>query len=140
MLPKLLSNIITFTKGLFAGQIVDNRLNPHLLTLAITGYNIQSQTLGIPDRFGIFSPQPPRLQVHQATAFIVFLFGACLTIVTCAFPLFIRRSRGLPNTKGIVAGQVVICVVLIAGLYWVMCCGRRRMEGYEWGDWKVHED
>lgn len=140
MPPKLLSDIMTFTKGLFEGEIVDNQLNPNLLTLATNGYSIQSQTLRIPDRFGLFSPKPPRLQVHQASVFIVFVFGSYLTLMGAAFTVFLMRLCGLPNIKRIAVGQLAISAVLIALLYLLICCSRRRAPGYEWEDWKVHND
>ena len=70
----LVHNAVRAIKGFLKPQVVDGRLNPVRLAVATRGYWIQSHVLHIPDRFGWFSPGPPRLQVHQATS---LAFLAC---------------------------------------------------------------
>ena len=74
MSGKFIGNILTILKEAFAGEIVNNQLNSLRLAIATTGYRIQSCTLQIPDRFGFFSPGPPRLQVFEGLSFI-FMVG-----------------------------------------------------------------
>ncbi|KAF2005705.1 hypothetical protein P154DRAFT_571002 [Amniculicola lignicola CBS 123094] len=133
-----LRNTLAFTKGLLAGQIVDNRLNSQLLALATTGYRVHS-TLHIPDPFGLFSPSTPHLQVHQATLFILFALASWLTISLCGLLLYVLRPALRPDIWFIAAQQFVGPTTLIASLYVFICCGRHRQPGYEWEDWKVHE-
>ncbi|RYP65286.1 hypothetical protein DL770_009032 [Monosporascus sp. CRB-9-2] len=61
----LTSGILKAVKALLSPQIIDNRLNPYYLAVATRAYWIQSHILRIPDRFGFFSPGPPRLQVLE---------------------------------------------------------------------------
>ena len=91
MLYNLISNILTTAKGVFAGKIVDNGLNPLHLAIATTGFRIQSCTLHIPNRIYFFSPGPPRLQGDEATPFIVLVCGSCLGIVMDGFLIFVIR-------------------------------------------------
>lgn len=140
MLHNLISNILTIAKGVFAGEIVDNRLNPVHLAIATTGFRIQSRTLHIPHRIGFFSPGPPRLQVHEAASFFVLMFGSCFAIVSGGFIIFLIRLCGLPNSlKG---GAVMLSMIIAqAVVIWVIvCCDRRRVPGYDWGDWKLRKD
>ena len=135
----LISNILTVVKGVFAGEIIDNRLNPIHLAIAITGFRIQC-TLHIPHRIGFFSSGPPRLQVHEAASFIVLMFGSCFAIVSGGFVIFLIRLCGLPNSlKG---GAVMLSMIIAqAVVTWVIvCCDRRRVPGYDWGDWKLRKD
>lgn len=140
MLHNLIPNILTIAKGVFAGEIVDNRLNPVHLAIATTGFRIQSHTLHIPPRIGFFSPGPPRLQVHEAASFFVLVFGFCFGIVSGGFVVFVIRLCGLPNS--LKAGAVMLSMIIAqAVVIWVMvCCDRRRVPGYDWGDWKLRKD
>lgn len=91
MVGKLISNILAISQGDWAGQIVNNPLNPLNLTIATTEYRIQSRTLQIPDRFGFFSPGPPRLQVHDGGMFIVIVGLICMNLICSAFLVFMCR-------------------------------------------------
>jgi len=81
MLHNLITNILSIAKKVFAGEIVDNRLNPVHVAIATTGFRIQSGTLHIPHRIDFFSFDSPRLQVHEAAFFIFLMFGFCVAIV-----------------------------------------------------------
>ena len=138
---KPISNIVAFFKGVFAGQVVNNQLNPLLLDIAIKGYCIQSHSLQIPDRFGIFSSGPPRLQVHEGLAFITLVGLVCLTLVLDAFNVFVCRLYGQPNCRKL--GAVFPPLILVPGfvLFWIAAVNdRRRKPGYEWADWKLRKD
>ena len=140
MLHNLISNILTIAKGVFAGEIVDSRLNPVHLAIATTGFRIQSRTLHIHHRFGFFSPGPPRLQVYEATSFIVLVFGSCFEIVSGGFVVFVIRLCGLPNS--LKAGAVMLSMIIAqAVIVWILvCCDRHRVPGYDWEDWKLRKD
>lgn len=140
MLRDLISDILATTKGVFAGEIVNNRLNPVRLAITTTGYRIQSRMLHIPDRMGFFSSGPPRLQVHEATCFIVLVSWLCFSIISSGFLVFWVRVAGLPNHRKVGAVMSLI-TVSEAVLFWVMACyDRRRAPGYEWGDWKLRKE
>ena len=51
--------------SVWSDQVVNGQLNPVLLDLANRGYYIQSEVLHISERYGVFSPGPPRLQVYE---------------------------------------------------------------------------
>lgn len=90
------NGIVEAIKGLFSPQIAtDSRLNPHHLALATRGYRIQSRVLHVPDRYGIFSPGPPRLQVHEGSTFFVMILMLVLTAPwfgTFIFLSFLRED------------------------------------------------
>ena len=138
---KPISNIVAFFKEVFAGQIVNNQLNPIHLAVATTGYRIQSQSLQIPDRFGIFSPGPPRLQVHEGLAFITMVALICLTLVLDAFNVLVCSLYGQPNCRKL--GAIFPPLILVPGFafFWIAAVyDRRRVPRYEWADWKVRKD
>lgn len=138
------SNFISDTfetiKGAFAGQIVNNRLNPVHHSIATTGYRIQPTTLHIPDRYGFFSPGPARLQVWEAMSFIYVGFQCCIGIASDILIVFLARLFGLSNS--LKAGAVILSVSLVqSAVVWVsVYCDRRRAPGYEWDDWKLRKD
>ena len=140
MFGRLFNNVLAILQEVFAGQIVNNQLNPRHLAVATTGYRIQSQTLQIPDRFGLFSPGPPRLQVHEGLSFIIMVGWICLTLVSNALSVFLSRRYGLPACQKFGA---IFSVTTVPGaaLFWVIVIhDRRRAPGYEWEDWKLRKD
>lgn len=140
MLDNLISNILVIPKGVFAGEIVNNRLNPFHLAVATTGYRIQSHTLQIPERIGFFSSGPPRLQVYEATFFIVAASWICLNLICNSFLFLLDRLYGLPNCRKLGVAYSLI-IVAEALFFWVLaCCDRRRAPGFEWEDWKLRKD
>lgn len=140
MVHNPISNILAITKGVFAGEIVNNRLNPIHLAIATTGYRIQSHTLHIPDRIGFFSSGPPRLQVHEAASFIVLVVGACFSVISGGFVVFLLRLCGLPNSSKLGAAMSSTTVAQAVIIWVLVCCDRRRAPGYDWGDWKLRKD
>ncbi|KAF4979246.1 hypothetical protein FZEAL_4491 [Fusarium zealandicum] len=52
-------------------RVKDDGANPFFLYIGAKGYHLQSQVFRVPQRFGVFSPGPPLLQVHQAI-FVTF--------------------------------------------------------------------
>ncbi|KAK0509195.1 hypothetical protein JMJ35_008566 [Cladonia borealis] len=140
MFGKLISNILAIYKEAFAGQIVNNQLNPLHLAIATTGYHIQSCTLQIPDRLGFFSPGPPRLQAHEGFCFILVVFWYCMAIFNGALITFLSRGRGLPTCQKLGA---IYLMMMVPGtlLIWIAAVNdRRRAPGYEWKDWKLRKD
>lgn len=140
MLHDLISNILAVTKGVFAGEIVNNRLNPIRLAIATTGYRIQSRTLHIPDRVGFFSSGPPRLQVHEATCFILVVCWVCFSIISSSLLVFMVRLAGKPNSGKLGAVLSSITIAEVAFFWFVACYDRRRAPGYDWGEWKLRKD
>ncbi|KAF2498881.1 hypothetical protein BU16DRAFT_308438 [Lophium mytilinum] len=127
------SIIIEIAKGVFAGQIVNDHLNPIHLAIATNGYRIQSQTLHIPDRIGFFSSGPPRLQVYQASMFFLLIMGPCYSIISAAFVVFVVRR----NSIKIAAFMLSITVAQTIAIWALVCFDRHRAPGYEWEDWKA---
>ena len=135
-----LSSILAILKQALAGQIVNNQLNPLHLNIATTGYRIQSQTLKTPDRFGFFSPGPPRLQVHEGLYFLIMLGWIGLNVIFNAFSVFVCRLAGLSTCQKLGAAYALTMIPGVV-LFWIgAVCDRRRAPGYEWGEWKVRTD
>lgn len=132
MLHDLISNILAITQGVFAGEIVNNRLNPIRLAIATTGYHIQSRTLHIPDLIGFFSSGPPRLQVHEATCFILVVCWVCFSIISSSLLVSMVRLAGKPNSGKFGAVLSSITIAEVAFFWIVACYDRRRAPGYDW--------
>ena len=140
MLGKLISNFLALYREAFAGQVVNNQLNPLHLAIATTGYRIQSCTLQIPDWLGLFSPGPPRLQAHQGSGFIIVAFWYCMVIFNVPLMTFLSRGYGLPTCQKLGAFYLIF---LIPGtlMIWIAAVNDpRRAPGYEWDDWKLRKD
>ncbi|RYP32207.1 hypothetical protein DL767_005363 [Monosporascus sp. MG133] len=143
MPPSLTGNVLKAVKGLLSPQIIDNRLNPCHLAVATRAYWIQSHILRIPDRFGFFSPGPPRLQVYQSVwfTFLVVMFGFLLCtaffIWGAVVMLYRLEERPAPTLLG---PMVALTVVTIASLWVLECFDRHRAPDYDWGDWKVRKE
>jgi hypothetical protein len=126
---------VTFQQ-LLRGEIIDNQLNPAQLAVAKHGYRIQSQILGIPDRLGIFSPGPPRLQTHEGAAFVVMtiIFGLIILLNSMTFFFWKRLGdlevqSAVPLALGLVGAEAAMVVILC-----IACCfDRRRSPGYVGG-------
>lgn len=140
MFGKLISNILAIYKEAFAGQIINNQLNPLHLAIGTTGYRIQSRILQIPDRFGLFSPGPPRQQVHEGLGFIIMVGWICLSLISNGFSVYLTRRYGFPTYQKLGA---IFSVTTVPGafLFWMIIINdRRRAPGYEWEDWKLRKD
>jgi hypothetical protein len=142
MSRNLISSMLHSITVAFSPQVTaSNTLNPIHLAIATRGYWIQSRIFYIPDRYGFFSPGPPRLQVYQG-----FLFIALFIMVICS--IFCGASSVLlasltPDHKPIWKA-VVFMVILVGGtvaMIWVTeCFSKRRARDYDWGDWKQRKD
>lgn len=136
MSRNFISSILHNITVTFSPQITaSNTLNPDLLTLGTTGYWIQSHILYIPDRYGFFSPGPPRLQVNQGFLFIFLSIMIVSSLFCGAFTVFVVSLR--PDHKPIWKA-VVFQVTLVGGtvaMVWVTeCFSERRTRDYDWGD------
>ncbi|RYP07058.1 hypothetical protein DL764_002749 [Monosporascus ibericus] len=143
MPPSITGDVLKVVKGLLSPQIIDNRLNPYHLAVATRAYWIQSHILRIPDRFGFFSPSPPRLQVHQSDWLIILvtMFGVLLCTAfflsgTVAL-LYRLGERPVPTLLG---PMVALTVVTMASLWVLQCFDPRRALDYDWRDWKVRKE
>ncbi|KAF2009679.1 hypothetical protein BU24DRAFT_468035 [Aaosphaeria arxii CBS 175.79] len=143
MLLQTLTNTLTTLKGLFAGAVVNGSINPYLESFATSGYRIQSQTLGIPDKYGIFQTGPPRSQVLQAQQVMGLIYGCCFSIflnVYCASFAIFYNHLPWKDVVECVAGLTLCELGLLGSLYWAMLNDFTRAPGYEWPDWKDHTE
>ena len=140
MLAKLLGDTKAFVKGFFAGQIVDNRLDPYRLAAARAGYKLQSQTFRIRERYRIFSPGPPRLQVWEANHVIPLLFLIIWAISFYITMNFLLDVMGKPKRMETAALTLAITSSMLILLYIIALYDNCREPGYEWPDWKEHKD
>ncbi|KAI0135680.1 hypothetical protein F4814DRAFT_402144 [Daldinia grandis] len=142
IMPQNLAHKIpnTLSLALLQPDVIHNQLNPVRLAVAAECYRIQSQTLRIPDRYGLFSPGPARLQVYQAGRCMVLFFSLGYLNVAAWAP-----SIALLVLVGGEAGRVVLVLgaveVLVVVAFWVaMCRDRRRRLGFVWWDWNERRD
>ncbi|EQB58403.1 hypothetical protein CGLO_01351 [Colletotrichum gloeosporioides Cg-14] len=78
----------------------DYRLNTAHLAIATRGYYIQTEIFRIPERFGVFSPGPPRLQAHQGFLFVIQTVLVAIWGVPAAFGFLLLKytDREFPMT------------------------------------------
>lgn len=140
MFGKLISNIFAILRQAFAGEIVDNQLNSLYLAIATSGYRIQSRALQIPDRLGLFSPGPARLQVHEGWSFLYMVGWTCMVMILDASLVYAcRRPHGGPPCQ--LGGLSLRLMVPGAVIFWIASVyDRHRAPGYEWADWKLWKD
>jgi len=138
----LISSILnTITTSLSPQITASNTLNPVQLALATRGYWIQSHILYIPDQYGFFSPDPPRLQVYQGFLFIYLCLMIVGEIFLGAGVVFLMSLT--PDHKPIwkVVVFMVALVVGVVAMIWGMACSHEnRAPDYEWKDWKLRKD
>jgi hypothetical protein len=138
--PAMFNNTIATLRLLHAGQVLSDppRLNPLFVPLGTNAYRIQSQTLGIPDHWGMFSAGPPRLQAYEAGTFLTMCFCLLYNLFLATFTLTICW---LARTKNFwwIALSTYALVGGAAACLWMISCERtgRRAPGYVWEDWKV---
>lgn len=106
-------------------RLRDSGPNPLFLAIGTRGYYVQSQILRVPQRFGVFSPGPPLLQVHQASflSFLVILF-AVEFFLSSTFVLTLYRLNGpwlmtLLGLSSVRAGLFALLWSLMCGLFFV---------------------
>lgn len=141
-LTTVTSSILNAITASLSPQITtSNTLNPIQMALASRGHWIQSHILHIPDRYGFFSPGPPRLQVYQGFLFIPLLIMTICSIFLGACAVFNISLK--PDHKPIWR-VVVFMVALVVGtlaILWIMACfDRLRAPDYDWGHWKLRKD
>ena len=127
-------------KQFFDSQVKDGQLNPVQLAFARRGYWVQSHILRIPERFGIFSSGPARLQVHQACFFAVMVFSVGFTSALWIACILLLRDMGpqIYLFAGVVAAMEVGLVVFMWVVGWY---DRHRAPDYDWGEeWKLRKD
>ncbi|KAK1831155.1 hypothetical protein QBC39DRAFT_434342 [Podospora conica] len=141
----LLSGIYHCLRLMLGPGVIDGRLNPFHLALARSFYWIQSQIFHIPDRFGMFSPGPPRLQVFEG-GLLVFelLFLAHMVSAGMWGMLFAHvnvtwtNSLHVDKVSKIICFMVLFPVVLCWPLQVMLLRQSQRAPGYIWEDWKEH--
>lgn len=86
MSRNLFQNIRQGIAASFAPEVSSNNtLNQTHLSIATKGYWFQSHILKIPDRYGFFSPGPPRLQVHQGVSFLILFYMILICTIGNSF-------------------------------------------------------
>lgn len=135
-----ISSALALFKQVFAGEVINNQLNPLHLAVATNGYRIQSHTLQIPDQLGFFSSGPPRLQAFEGCTFLVATIFTCLFLTWDFSLVFFGPLFGLPNCRkaGVALALVIFAQAFVSWL--LVVCNKRRAPGYEWEDWKVRKD
>lgn len=124
--------------SLWNGQVVNNQLNPIYLALGIRGYQIQSEVLHIPTRWGIFSPGPPRLQVYEGEAFVSACFIVAFIATWAILTEVILYMLGMLNVAIVVFCWCAV-IVMVATNYLALCFPPQRRQGYVWDDWEMSE-
>ncbi|RFU73380.1 hypothetical protein TARUN_8877 [Trichoderma arundinaceum] len=135
----IINTIMATVKQLFSDQIIDNRLNPVHVAIASKGHQFQSRVLHIPDRFGLFSPGPPRLQA--AEGFQVVFMSCILGFVSlpAVVAVLLARLKGRPVL--LLALGLAAMIFSTAIFFWVgVCSDRRRSPDYDWGEWKLRTE
>ncbi|KAI1132418.1 hypothetical protein F5Y10DRAFT_261125 [Nemania abortiva] len=122
----------------WSGQVVDNQLNPIHLSLGVRGYQIQS-ALRIPERWGIFSAGPPRLQAYEGQAFVIACSMLAYTVVHVTFLSYILFKYGKLNGPvfAVILGMIIASVAVT---YYGLNSPRQRAPGYVWDDWKMGQE
>ncbi|KAI1501062.1 hypothetical protein F5X99DRAFT_211976 [Biscogniauxia marginata] len=135
----LARNITSALQDLLGPEVANDRLNPVHLVIGTWGHWIQAHILHIPDRFGFFSPGPPRLQVYQG-AFVV-----CVALILGPADLFaawiclLWKVSGRPVSR-LVGGFMAIGMVTIAFIWVAGLLSPRRAPDYNWEDWKLRKE
>ena len=115
--------------------------DPFLLNFATTAYNIQSQTLRIPERFAWFSAGPPRTQAFEARAFLICIFAPLCTATGLLLFLLLNWIAQSPHLTRILVISLGIDVALAVTLccYTVRNYGKMGRAGYVRCDGPVSE-
>jgi len=126
----------------FSPQVIaSNTLNPVHLAIATRGYWIQSRILRIPDRYGFFSPGPPRLQAYQGNLFIpIFIMVVCLIFCGAVISYLLSfKPDHVPIWKALIflamPGSGTIAMIWISE-----CFSKHRAQDHDWEDWKLRKD
>ncbi|KAI1781465.1 hypothetical protein F4818DRAFT_436655 [Hypoxylon cercidicola] len=112
---------------------VKKSLNPAHLALGARGYEIQSRLLRIPDRYGFFSPGPPRLQVHEGCLFFINFLLICYLSIASAVIVWVMSRLHVPWISFFVVVSVVVQFMLIFFTWAVHCADRNDYRDCEWG-------
>lgn len=129
---------ITTIKMFFGFSTIEGTINPVHVAVASHGYRIQSQKLGIPDRFGFFSPGPLQLQEHQGGVVALIVFALIPMIFWSVFIILMFKSKGKP-VLGLIEVMMGMFVVWLGALWIIACFDRRRAPDYDWGARKLHQ-
>ncbi|KAJ8126140.1 hypothetical protein O1611_g7499 [Lasiodiplodia mahajangana] len=122
--------------SLWSGQVVGNRINPIYLGIGVRGYQIQSQVLRVPDRWGIFSPGPPRLQANEGFSFICAGTPVALEALFAIILFSILFSVGRISPLIIAVGLSPLMSVATM-VYFLLKTSPQRAPGYVFDDWKA---
>lgn len=122
--------------SVWSDQVVNGQLNPVLLHLANRGYYIQSEVLHISERYGIFSPGPPRLQVYEGQASVV-AYHIVLCIGAAFAFIYFLLGKSTKSNAGLYVFPLIIFAFILVELYIALLWPPQRAPGYVWDDWEV---
>jgi hypothetical protein len=109
-------------------------LNPVHIATAREGYRIQSQVLGIPDRFGYFSPgDHPPMQAFQGGMFAFFMLTWPITFLAGCFLVPAVSHRGEPVLP-LILGLIGLELFTLGSAWALSLLDRRRAPSFDWGD------
>ncbi len=132
-------NTITVSFG--PQVIVSDTLNPIHLALSTRGYWFQSHILSIPDRYGFFSPGPPRLQAYQGfLSLILFIMIVC-EIFLGTFVIFLASLKPDRKPIWVLIPAISASAIGVVAFIWAgSCFHENRRPDYDWADWKLRKD
>lgn len=109
--------------GIFDSQDRDpDAINPQTLAVATSGYQLQSQVLHIPDRYGFFSPGPSEIQALEGALVPALIVTNTFMTFLVGFIFLLMKTVGdKPNTNEVLLWYLGTTVGLIA-LLWVIAC------------------
>jgi hypothetical protein len=128
---------IASTGFVYRPATINGALNPVHLAVAATGYQVQSEILGILHSLSFFSPGPPPLQAEQGAML------CHLAIVACGDILFIVALRllfyygGVPVRDGSFEALGGISMSFLVFDLLIARYAIPRSPDYDWGEWKL---
>lgn len=139
MMMTFIGDFLLAVREIFRGANFDGMALPNAsyIAVAVSGYQIQSQLLHIPDRFGIFSPGPPGLQEVGGGLFTLTMIPFGFAAILGALTVWMAKNMGKSTPGKLIIAFLIITVVPFV-LVWVFCwCNPRRAE---WKDGKLHRN
>ncbi|KAF2876883.1 hypothetical protein BDV95DRAFT_601298 [Massariosphaeria phaeospora] len=140
MVTNAITNFIATVTVFGDRDTADGQVNPIYLAIAKTGYHIQSKTLRIADRFGIFSSGPPHCQAHEGSKFLFFVIGWWLYVALGVLFYCVYTPE---DSRYAEIFAIAIAVERVAmGVIFLICLkfNEKRDSEYKWEDWKLKTD
>ena len=110
------------------------------LALARRAYSIQSETLHIPDRWGLFSAGPPPQQVSEIRDLYSTLIIFCFAYAILAFKLYNELRFG--DDLGYFFETFFrfnLSLLTLLGIDYMLSGAHRNDPNYDWGTWEIDD-